>query len=229
VEIVMKGKGKNSLGTEMMDFLLARLQEAGGRPILLTGEGDAFSAGLNLKEVASLDGAQMEAFLRKIDTLAEALYTYAGPAVALVNGHAIAGGCVLALCCDYQVAVNDPKTRIGLNELALGAVFPPKILAIVRQRIPSQYANRILLGAELYSPEEALRLGLIDDISNAASDLARRRLDQLASHPAKTYAATKRALRTLPPDSTIEEQFRVAIAQWTSPEVKQKLIDALKR
>jgi enoyl-CoA hydratase/carnithine racemase len=229
MEIVMKGKGKNSLGTEMMDFLLARLQEAGGRPILLTGDGDAFSAGLNLKEVASLDGAQMEAFLRKIDTLAESLYTYAGPTVALVNGHAIAGGCVLALCCDYQVAVNDPKTRIGLNELALGAVFPPRVLGIVRQRIPNQHANRVLLGAELYSPEEAFRLGLIDDISDSAPEVARRRLAHLAGHPAKTYAATKRALRTLPPDSTIDQQFRIASAQWTSPEVKQKIIDALKR
>src|SRR4051812_20766858 len=100
VEITMSGPGKNALGTTMMIFLQEKLREAGGAPVLLTGAGDAFSAGLNLKEVASLDAAGMETFLRRLEALIEALYVYPGPVVALVNGHAIAGGCVLTLCCD---------------------------------------------------------------------------------------------------------------------------------
>jgi enoyl-CoA hydratase len=229
VEIVMKGPGKNSLGTEMMDWLLARLREAGSAPVLLTGDGDGFSAGLNLKEVASLDPLQMESFLRKFDTLAETLYTYPGPTVAYINGHAIAGGCVLALCCDYQVALNNLKTRIGLNELALGAAFPPKTLSIARQRIPHEHANRVLLGAGLYPPEEALRLGLIDEVSDDAAEVSRRRLDHLASHPPKTYAAVKQTLRWLPADPAIDDKLRAIVPCWTSPEVKRKLSEALKR
>src|SRR5258706_356550 len=111
MEIVMNGPGKNCLGTEMMDWLLAKLREAVGAPILLTGSADAFCAGLNLKEVVSLDSVGMEAYLRKFEALAETLYTYPGPTVALINGHAIAGGCVLALCCDHQVIQDDPKIR----------------------------------------------------------------------------------------------------------------------
>ena len=68
-EIVMDGPGKNALGSQMMDFLLAKLGEAAGKPVLLTGKGDAFSAGLNLKEVASLDAPGMEVFLVKLEKL----------------------------------------------------------------------------------------------------------------------------------------------------------------
>jgi enoyl-CoA hydratase/carnithine racemase len=149
--------------------------------------------------------------------------------VAFINGHAIAGGCVMAMCCDYQVALNNLKTRIGLNELALGAVFPPKTLSIVRQRIPHEQLNRVLLGAELFPPEEALSLGLIDEVTDDAFDVARRRLDHLASRPAKSYAAVKQTLRALPADSAIDEKLRTIAACWTAPEVKRKLLDALKR
>src|SRR5689334_8594507 len=99
-EITLNGPGKNALGTEMMRWILARLDEAAGRPVLLTGAGDALSAGLHLREVAGLDAAGMLAFLRLLEACMSALYLYPGPTVAAVNGHAIAGGCVLVECCD---------------------------------------------------------------------------------------------------------------------------------
>jgi enoyl-CoA hydratase/carnithine racemase len=229
VEIVIKGPGKNALGTELVDYLLAQLRQAEGAPVLLVGEGDSFSAGLNLKEVVTFDAASMENFLRKIDTLAETLYTYPGPTVALVNGHAIAGGCVLAICCDYRVARADPRARIGLNELAIGAVFPPRIFAIVRQRLPHRQLNRILLGAELYLPEEALALGMIDEVADDAGQVACRWLDRLANHPAGAYAATKRELTSLAPDPTLDSQYRHMAAHWVNAEIKRRLAEVLKR
>src|SRR5690349_20242178 len=103
-EITMSGPAKNALGTEMMRHLVDRFEEAAGRPVLLTGAGDAFSAGLNLKEVASLDPKGMEAFLRLLERMTGAIFAYPAPVVALVNGHAIAGGCIVALACDWRVA-----------------------------------------------------------------------------------------------------------------------------
>src|SRR5436190_21503186 len=126
-EITMEGPAKNALGTAMMTFLLDQLREAAGRPVLLSGSGDAFSAGLSLKEVASLDAEGMLGFLGLLERCMSALYLYPGPTVALVNGHAIAGGCVLTLCCDYRISTSSPRTRIGLNEVALGVRFPPRI------------------------------------------------------------------------------------------------------
>src|SRR5215475_5138111 len=120
IEIVLDAPGKNALGTALMSSLRDQLAKAANQPVLLRGMGDAFSAGLNLKEVSSLDGYGMRRFLALLDDLVLDLYTHPAPTVALVNGHAIAGGCVIALCCDQRIAQRNPRTRIGLNEVALG-------------------------------------------------------------------------------------------------------------
>lgn len=230
VEITMSGPGKNALGTEMMDFLLTQLREASGRPVLLTGAGDAFCAGLNLKELSGLDGAGLEAYLRKLEAVVETLYTYPGPTVALINGHAIAGGCVLALCCDHQVAQDSPSARIGLNELALGVRFPPVTLSIVRERIPKRYLNQVLLGAGLHAPGEALRLGLVDEVATDAAAVARERLTRLASHPPDAYAGTKAELRGGTVDaSQNERRFAEILPTWLSSETRARIHAALRR
>ena len=233
VTITMDGPGKNALGTEMMAFLVRQLAAADGRPLLLTGAGDAFSAGLNLKEVGALDGSTIGDFLRRLEACLSALYLYPGPTVALVNGHAIAGGCVLALCCDWRVALVHPKSKIGLNEVALGLRFPPRTLEIVRRRVPAQHHQEVLLGAALHDPTQALRLGLVDEVVatvESATIRANDRLTALGAHPIDAYAATKRALRgtesELCRDDDQERLLRDAMPAWTSPMLKAR-IDAV--
>ncbi len=194
-EIVLEGPAKNALGTPMMQALRARLAEAGGKPVLLTGSGDAFSAGLNLVEVASLDAPAMEAFLRLLQDVVHELFHYPAPTVACVNGHAIAGGAILSLACDHTVATSNDRARIGLNEVALGLRFPPRLLEVVRHRLPSHRAAQVLLGAGLHAPAEALRLGLVDEVADDALAVARARLSALAAHPPLAYATTKADLR----------------------------------
>lgn len=231
-EIVMSGPGKNALGMAMMDFLLDRLQRADGRPVLLTGAGDAFSAGLNLVELSQLAPSAMESFLGKLARMSAALYAYPGPTVACVNGHAIAGGCILALACDHRVGAANSKIKIGLNEVALGLRFPPSILAMVRGRVAPPHLETVLLGAGLFSPAEALRLGLLDEVVEDPASVARARLAALAAHPPAAYAATKSALRapTIRIDKAAEEEFRKeGLSVWTSPELRQRIADALKK
>jgi len=234
VEITLEGPGKNSLGTEMMRFLRDRLRAAQGAPVLLCGAGDAFSAGLNLKELAGLDEAGMAAFLDALEGVICDLYLYPGPTVAWVNGHAIAGGCVLALCCDRAVAHANPKLKIGLNEVALGLRFPPRTWEIVRRRIPPRHHEQVLLGAGLHNPEAALRLGLVDEVSPDAGEAARATLGELAALPPAAYAAAKRDLRgakasDLVTDRACQERLRELMPAWTSPELKARLMAALKR
>ncbi len=224
----MNGPAKNALGSEMMAWLLARLGEANGAPLLLTGSGDAFSAGLNLKEVAALDADGMTRFLSLLERCMSALYLYPGPTVALVNGHAIAGGCVLTLACDYRVATSDPRARIGLNEVALGVRFPPRVLRIVTDRVPAASHVPAILGAELFPPERALALGLVDEVSADAAGVARTRLGALAAHPADAYAATKRALRgaidaALASDEAEAAWLRECVPIWTGDAVKERV------
>ena len=230
-EIVISAPGKNALGTPLMEDLLAKLQAAAGRPILLTGAGDAFSAGLNLKEVAGLDAAGMSRFLDLLVRLMNAWYDYPAPTVALVNGHAIAGGCILAMTCDYRVAAADPKIRIGVNEVALGLRFPPSILNLVRRRAPAQHLETLVLGAALHPPDEAVRLGLVDETSSDARGVAERALAALSAHPTSAYAAAKKDLRPSIAASAAEGQrfLEEGLPVWTSPSLKERIAKLLAR
>ena len=230
--LTLDGPGKNSLSTAVMQDVVRNVREAAGRPVLVVGAGDAFSAGLNLKEVASLDAGGMERFLHLLDEMIDALFDYAAPMVACVNGHAIAGGCVIALCADVRVVVDDPKVRIGMNEVALGLEFPPKIMKLARHRLARHQVERVLLEAGLYAPRRAVELGLVDEV--AVDPLARARvvLDALAAHPGPIYAATKRTLRAgaLALAEADRRYFRdEVLPRWTAPAVKEKVLATLKR
>jgi enoyl-CoA hydratase len=236
ITITMDGPGKNALGTETMKSLLAQIEGAKGAAILLTGSGDAFSAGLNLKEVGSLDAPGMDRFLRLLEQCMTALYLHPAPTVALVNGHAIAGGCVLTLCCDHRIAIDRAKIKIGLNEVALGVRFPPRVMAIVRARVPSRHVHDVVLGAGLFDPAGALRNGLIDEIVPDDAEAiahARRRLSALAMHPAHAYAHAKEDLRgtasTMCPDAAWERAIAEAVPTWTSASVREKIASVLER
>jgi len=231
-ELVLTAPGKNALGTGLMTWLRERLSEARGEPILLTGSQDAFSAGLNLKEVASLDREGMRGFLRLLEDTVSELALHGAPIVAAINGHAIAGGCVLALACDHRVMTAAETARIGLNEVALGLRFPPRTLALVRLRIAAQHQERVLLGAALHAPRPALELGLVDEVAADPVALARARLAELAKHPREAYAACKQDLRgrALARDEAALERFEgEALDAWVSPAVKERILAVLKR
>ena len=231
-EIRMAHPAKNALGTDLVAWLEAELDQAGDAPVFLTGTDGAFCAGLNLKEVAACDVPAMERMLLRLDALALRILEHPAPTVAFVNGHAIAGGCVLVQCCDYRVAIDDPKVRIGLNEVALGACYPPGILNVVRHRLPRRVQAEVLLGAGLYAPTDAMRLGLIDDARPDAEDAARAWIDRVARHPRRTYAHTKSILnrgvaRANPEDSRrfLEEELPI----WTSDEIRERVRAVLAR
>jgi enoyl-CoA hydratase len=231
IELTLDAPGKNALSTPLMTWILDRLAEAGGEPILLSGAGDTFSAGLNLREVASLDLAGMRAFLQTLERMVEALYSYPGPLVGWINGHAIAGGCVLALACDCRLMTNDPRARMGLNEVPLGLRFPPKTWRMIERRVPAHSIDRVVLEGGLYPPETALRLGLVDELvadEAAAKAIAHR----IADAPRAAYVAAKRALRkgalALGPGEA-EAFVDEVVPTWVTPELKARLAARLGR
>lgn len=231
-ELTLDGPGKNALNTAMMTSVEARLREAGGEPILLTGTGDAFCAGLDLREVASLDHAGMEGFLRQLERMVAALYTHPAPVVAAVNGHAIAGGCILALCADHRVMTRAPKARVGLNEVAIGLRFPPRILALVKARLSPSNLETALLGAGLVGPEGALALGFVDALSDDPVTDAKAHLARLAKHPREAYAGAKHDVRGGVMDLTdaFEQRFVTdVLPTWVAPEVRERILAVLKK
>lgn len=225
VEVVLEGPAKNALGLALMDETLAAIRAADGAPLLIRGSGDAFSAGLNLKEILECDEAGMRVFLKKLTELLDAIWRYPGPTVAAMNGHAIAGGALVALACDHRVVTSNPKARIGLNEVAIGVRFPPFILRLVQARIGALRMPEVVLGAHLFSPEDAVRVGLAEEVAEDAVATAKARLKTLARHRPAIYRATKAAIRpAIVPSAEEVLQFENEVLPvWVGEELKASI------
>ncbi len=225
-EIHLDLVARNAIDHAFIDHVEQAFLAAEGAPVLLTGTQAAFCAGLNLKLIGELEPAELEAFLLRADGLFRALWDYPGPLVGCVEGHAIAGGCIILQACDLRISTDRPDVRIGVNELALGACFPPNALHIVQARVPRRYVERVVLGAELFSPQEALSLGLVDRIDADPMAIARAEAERLATHPREVFAHTKHELRTGrvdPDDAELERWRERALPQWVCPELRARV------
>jgi enoyl-CoA hydratase/carnithine racemase len=165
------------------------------RAVVITGREGYFSAGVDLKLAPTLDRDGQREMVEGINRLFAGWYGYPGPVVCAVNGHAIAGGMILALCGDYRVGVTG-EARFGLTELKVGAPYPAAALAVVRAELPAPAARRLVLGAGLVGPEAALELGVLDELGDG--DPLSRALEvagELAEFPPATYELVKAQLR----------------------------------
>lgn len=223
-EIVLSGRGPNMLSTELLERLEQEIDDARGEPLLVTGAGEAFSSGLDLDALAAIDEAGLMRLLGAMDRATRALFHYPAPTVALVNGHAVAGGCLLVQACDVRIAVEHPKTRIGMTGVAIGLVYPPFVHEVFRHRLAPAQAEHVLLSAERFHLGEALRLGLLDEIlpADLAHDRARAVLEARSKLPRRSYAATKLALRSpAPPADEARRVFEESVLpSWTKALVR---------
>lgn len=180
------------------EFLLALRDavadaRAAGEALVLTGTGKAFSAGVDLR--AYLDGgaAYVETFWTALSGLFDDLLRYPRPVVAAVNGHAIAGGCVIACCADYRLMSGG---TIGVPEMLVGIPFPSTALAAVGIAV-GPGARYLVNTGDTLRPDAALARGLVDEVVAPEELMARAvaRAAQLAAIPAETFAHTKATLR----------------------------------
>jgi enoyl-CoA hydratase len=170
----------------------AELDASAVRGVVLTGAGRAFSAGVDLWQVATGGADYVREFLPALVDCFEAVFDCGKPVVAAVNGHAIAGGCVLASCCDHRVMAAGAG-RIGVTELAVGVPFPTSALEILAYTAGPEQARRAVFGAATYPPEAAVGVGLADDVVPPEELLpaAVAAATRLARIPADTYRFTK--------------------------------------
>ena len=191
------------------------------RALVLTGAGAFFSGGFDLT-APRRDTAQALALQTLYRDVHLALLGFPKPTLAQVAGHAIAGGLVLVLACDYRLGA-DGDYKLGLNEVAIGASFPRAAFEIVRLRLPHARAAELLLGAALYPVSQATRLGIVDELLAPASlpDTILRRAARMGAFPRAAYAHTKAALVEDAIRRTMQEspdaEARTA-AVWTSDE-----------
>ena len=185
-------RGKvNALDEEVVDELadcfrrLAR--DPGVGSIVLTGTGKFFSFGFDIPAFLEHPKEAFLAYLKKFAALYRDLFAHPKPVVAALNGHAVAGGCMLALACDARLMVAG-NAKIALNEIAFGSSLFAGSVEMLRHCVGDRNAARIALSGTMYPPEEALALGLVDrvvpdgDLMAAAREVAR-------AHAAKDPAA----------------------------------------
>ncbi len=131
--------------------------------MLLAGGEKFFCIGLDLPSLLKLSRAEMTDFLYKFHHVTFDIFKISMPAACVLSGHAIAGGNILALACDYRFAdCNDKK--IGLNEVKLGLPVPYLPDMILRQVVGDREAKEMIYTGEFISFGEANKIGLIDEI-----------------------------------------------------------------
>jgi enoyl-CoA hydratase len=198
VAIVRMEHGKaNAIGSAFLERLVGLLQEAGdARAAVLTGHGAFFSAGLDLPALVNLSRDAMRAQIVAFDAAMLRLFELPIPLVAAVNGHAVAGGCVLALQADVRIAA-DKDARIGLNEAQLGIGLPAAVVETLRWQVPGSSLAAIALEGRLFSPREALEMGLLHEVVPEGQLLSRaiQRAAALAALPPSGVRMVKQSLR----------------------------------
>ena len=178
--------------------LLTDLERDGAvRAVVFTGTGRTFSGGLDLKEVPTYDAVSQRRMVELLNRLFYGIYAFKKPVVAAVNGHAVAGGLVLALACDYRVGTTAPA-RIGLTEVKVGVPYPATAMAIVRGELSMGAARHLVLGSENESAQAALRHGIFDELCAPAEVMPRALAvaKVRAELPSLAFALTKRSLRS---------------------------------
>jgi enoyl-CoA hydratase len=225
----------SAIDVELLDALLAELDGAAAdvRAVILTGTGTIFSAGVDLFRLTREGPDYVRRFLPLLSRFVRALFTFPRPVVAAVNGHAIAGGCVIALACDARLMA-EGTGRIGLPELLVGVPFPTAPLEVVRFALPADKVQSLIYTGGTVSAHEALGVGLVDEVVapdtllTRAQELAR----QLALVPPPAFRLTKQALRAAALErieKAGEVQDRAALEIWSAPETLAHIREFLRR
>ncbi len=227
----------NALDPALCQALTAAIAHAiasGAHGIVLAGGPKVFSAGLDVPFLLSL-GDDRDALLSAWNAFFDAARALADcpvPVAAAIAGHAPAGGCVLALCCDYRVMA-DGLYRIGLNETQVGLVAPEGIQALMARVVGPHRSERLLVGGMLVEATEARAIGLVDELTGIDDVATRARvwLEGLLEMPRGPVLETRRIARrdviaALQPERIDLPRF---VAAWTHPDTQAGLRAMLAR
>jgi enoyl-CoA hydratase/carnithine racemase len=194
-------RGKvNALNEPMVEQLTKSFEDLAidneVKSIIFTGSGKFFSFGFDVPEFLSYPKDDFVRYLEKFTNLYADVFLFPKPIVAALNGHTIAGGCMLATACDFRLMVTG-KARISLNEITFGSAVLAGSVEMLRYCVGSRNAQSILYSGAMYSAEQAFELGLVDQVSSedALAEDARKIAQELAQKDSSAFRCTKHLLR----------------------------------
>jgi enoyl-CoA hydratase len=189
---------------------------------VITASGNIFSAGVDLLRVITGGAEYLAEFLPAVSRAFETVFTCPKPVVAAINGHAFAGGCIVACAADRRLMARGTG-RIGMPEVLVGVSFPTVPLEIARYAIPPQHLAALVYSGETLLPDAALEHGVVDAVVDAAAllDEAVGAAARLASLSPSVFAGTKQQLRAPAVARMREGKAHVdpdVYQAWASPE-----------
>ena len=234
VTVVRLRHGKvSALDLELVRALTAVMRDLDGNgAVVITGTGSAFSAGVDLNRIVADGEPYIREFLPALADAFLAVFDHPGPVLAAINGHAIAGGCVIAAACDVRMM---SLGKIGLAELSVGVPFPVSAMEILRHAI-GPAASQLVLTAALLDASQARSIGLVHEVTepDLLLDSAVDRARQLAQFPAEVFAFSKRQLQQPARDRIAARSGddEAVLAMWSSDRTRAAIaryLDALRQ
>ena len=238
VSVLCLNRGKtNALDLDLVNELDGRLDKVEHDPdvhgLVLGSLSDRFfSIGFDIQKMFDFPRQDFETFFREFNRLCLRLYTLPKPTAAAITGHAVAGGCILVLCCDYRFMA-DGRTLMGLNEIRLGVPVPYLPDCIVRD-LAGAAAREVLETGRFYDPSESMRMGLVDEVLSPGevTGRAQEKVKSIGSLPSAAFARIKQnqteniaeRVRALE-----EEKHQAFIDCWYSAEARALIKEAAKK
>jgi len=220
----------NALSPELIVALKQAVEAApqdGARALVLSGSPGRFSAGFDVPLLMTMDRPAIAALWRDLYALLRTLALSPVPIAAAMTGHATAGGTVLPIYCDHRIAAQG-DWKLGVNEVQVGLPLPPVVLAGLKRLVGVHQAERLAVGGLLISPDEAARIGLVDELV-PLDQVVSRAIEwsrSLLALPVDAMATTRRQARAdlseifrTPLDSELDQ----SIANWWSAEAQTTL------
>jgi enoyl-CoA hydratase/carnithine racemase len=235
VVLTLNSGSGNPLSPGLVSDLSAVMVELASDPpraiVLGAGESKVFSAGFDLPAVGEYDPEHLTAFFVGFLGVVDRMLRLPCPIVAAVGGHAIAGGFILSLACDFRV-VGTARKKLGLSEVDLGAAVPAGAQLLLAERTSAQASRLLCQTGALIGPEEAFRIGYADELAEDANARALELATTLASKPGSAVATTKLLLghdladRAQAADREGMEPF---LATWFSPEAQAAISGLIRK
>ena len=167
LELNLSRPPANALSPELIALILQSVREApsaGAQGLVLSGQPGIFSGGLDVPDLLGRSREEMAQTWTDFFALLEALAKSPVPIAAAVTGHSPAGGAVMTLFGDRRFMAEGPF-KIGLNEVQVGLPMPPVIYRGVERLVGPRHAERLSVGGLLIPGEEALAVGLVDELA----------------------------------------------------------------
>ncbi|KAK2507516.1 hypothetical protein MC885_021892 [Smutsia gigantea] len=211
--VTLKSPPVNCLSLELLTELMICLEKLENdktfRGIVFTSDCPGiFSAGLDLMEICGRNPAHYAEYWKAVQELWLRLYLSKLVLIAAINGACPAGGCLIALSCDYRVLADNPKYSIGLNEVLLGIIAPFWFKDTLVNTIGQRAAERALQLGLLFSPAEALQVGIVDQVvpEDQAQSTALSVLAQWMAVPDHARQLTKNMMRKATADRLLKQR-----------------------